>query len=262
MSNIRFMYHSFKISTKLAFNNKVAFFLMLIATTLKHGLFLAIWKFFFDKYSVINSWNFSNLLFMYGQVFIAIGVVESFFYGLREIPKYVETGQLDVFLIQPRNLLLNIAISKSDPEAFGEIIIGLVFIYFSGYAFNSLSTSISVIFIILLGILFMFSLLLYLSTSAFFIRNSRDFVRELSLNSFIIATNPNSAYKGLLKIIICTVLPVAYLSFFPVEYIRTGNAKFLTITVFGTLIFFIFAYILFMYGVKKYESGNVISIRR
>lgn len=199
---------------------------------------------------------------MYGQVFVAIGTIEAFFYGLREIPKYVETGQLDVFLIQPRNLLLNIAISKSDPEALGELIIGIVFIYLSGYLFISLWSFLSLILLMIIGIIFMFSLMLYLSCLSFYIRNSKDFIRELSLNAFIIATNPNSAYKGFFKIITCTILPLAYLSFFPIEYVRTGNIYYFLITCCGTILFFVIACFIFWNGVKKYESGNVISIRK
>jgi ABC-2 type transport system permease protein len=107
----------------------------------------------------------------------------------------------------------------------------------------------------------MFSLMLYLSCIAFFLKNSNDFIRELSLNSIIVATQPNSAYRGAFKLFTLTILPVGFLSFFPIEYVRTHSSIFFWLTLLGTSAFLGVACWLFKKGLARYESGNLFAYR-
>ena len=92
-------------------------------------------------------------------------------------------------------------------------------------------------------------------------RNAHDFIRELNLNANIVATQPNSAYSGAFKMFTLTILPVGFLSYFPVEYLRTDLWQYLWISILGTTAFFGSAYWLFRFGLKRYESGNLIVYR-
>ncbi len=237
---------------------RVAFFFNIVVTILKQLLFLVTWKYFFVKYKMVSGWNFDHMLLMYGTVCFAMGFVESFFYGLKELPRIIETGQLDTFILQPKNMVLNIAMSKGDMSSLGEVVAGIMLIAYSGFLANEF---LAIVLILAITVLFMFALLLYLSCIAFFVQNSFDFIRELNLNSIIVATQPNSAYQGAFKMLTFTLLPVAFLSYFPIEYIRTDLSWYLWVTLIGTGIFFAVACGLFKLGLKRYESGNMINYR-
>ena len=76
------------------------------------------------------------------------------------------------------------------------------------------------------------------------------------------ATQPNIAYRGALKMLTLTILPVAFLSFFPIEYLRTKVLDYLFFALMGNIVFFIIACWLFNKGLKRYESGNMIIFRQ
>ncbi len=258
LHHIKFLYTLMMTNFRLSLALKGAFYFTIVITILKQVLFLVAWRFFFLKYQMVQGWNFQSMLLMYGIVCFSIGVVEAFFYGLKDLPRMIENGQLDTYLLQPKNVVLSVAMSKGDMAAFGEIVTGIVVIAYSGYLAQS---PLMVITILILGIIFIFSLLLYLSCIAFFLKDSFDFIRELNLNAIIVASQPNVAYRGLLKMLTFTILPVAFLSFFPIEYLRSGLSHYLLISAIGTAAFFATAYSLFHLGLKRYESGNIIAFR-
>jgi ABC-2 type transport system permease protein len=259
LNHLNFLWRLLLTNFRLSLAYRGAFVFTVIITVVKQILFLLSWHFFFEKYKVIQGWNFEHLLVAYGSVCFSVGFVETFFYGLKDLPRMVETGQLDSFLLQPKNVILNIAMSKGDMSALGELITGVLLISYSGYFINSFP---AIILILSLSTVFMFSLLLYISCISFFVKNSFDFIRELNLNAIIVATQPNVAYRGLLKMLTFTILPVAFLSFFPIEFLRTGYWYYLCVTVVGTLFFFGLACWIFYIGLKRYESGNIIGFRQ
>lgn len=257
--HIRFISLAIRTHFKLALALRAAFWISVGLAIAKQLLFLVAWRYFFGRYTLVQGWNFNHMLFMYGTVCFAIGCIKALFLGLQDLPRIIETGELDTFLLQPKNIILNIALSRGNPSAFGEVITGLLLIVHSGYLLRAFPT---VLLILIMACFFWFGLLLYLSCLAFFMRNAQDFIRELNLNVVIVATQPNSAYSGVLKFVTCTVLPMALISYFPIEYLRTGLLRYLCIAVFGILVFLAIACWIFHAGLKRYESGNCIAFRQ
>lgn len=256
---LRFLWMAICLNLKRSMAMRGAFIITMIVTITKQLLFLVTWSFFFGKYKMVQGWTFENMIVAYGILCFAMGFVEAFFYGIKELPQVIETGQLDTFLLQPKSIILNVALSKGDVSAIGEVLTGLLLIGYSGYFITALPV---ILLLMIITTLFMFSLLLYLSCIAFFMGNASDFIKELNLNAIIVATQPNAAYSGVFKIFTFTILPVAFLSYFPVEYFRTGLWQYLFITLAGTGIFFGIAYGLFKQGLKRYESGNMMFTRQ
>ncbi len=252
-----FIKKALQTQVKLNVILKLSFLVKVLSIFLKQGLFLVTWSFFFYKYGEVDGWTFRELIAMYGIISFGVGTVEMFFYGVREIPMYVETNQIDNFLLQPRNVLLNIALSKGDVVAFSEIVYGLILMGLSGY----MTKGYMLYFLLPLSPLFIFSLFLYLSSVSFYMQNSFGFVRELYQNANIVATQPASAYRGFFKVITLTVLPTAYISFFPIESLRLHAYKSLLISYAGALTFFLIACLFFYRGLRQYESSSTISYK-
>ena len=251
-----FLKRIFQANFKLSLTFRLSFLSTLIVIFMKQVFFLTTWNFFFNKYRSIHGWDFNDMLAMYGIVTFAIGFVELFFYGLKDLPRIVETQQLDIFLLQPKNLILNIAISKGNLGGIAEMFLGIFLLAYSQHLYSW-----KIPLILPLAILFIFSLYLYLGSIAFFLRNSTGFIYELYQNATIMATQPNSAYNGLFWMIALTFLPTAYISYFPIEYLRTGVWVHLLYAISGGIVFFLVACWLFRLGLKRYESGYAIAQR-
>lgn len=119
-----------------------------------------------------------------------------------------------------------------------------------------------ILLILVIGCLFIFSLFLYLGCIGFWMKDANEFVLELILNAVVIATQPNAAYHGAFKMFTLSILPVAFLSLFPIEFFRTGLLKYLLITLSGTILFFGIVCRLFYCGLKRYESGKLVLYRQ
>ncbi|MBU6383714.1 MAG: ABC-2 family transporter protein [Verrucomicrobia bacterium] len=251
-----FLTSALKANFRLSFRFRLAFLSTLVIIFMKQIFFLITWSFFFNKYKSIHGWDFSEMLAMYGIVTFAIGFVELFFYGLKDLPRIIETHQIDIFLLQPKNLILNIALSKGNLGGIGEMLLGVFLLAYSQHLY-----SLMIPFILSGAILFIFSLYLYLGSIAFFLKNSTGFIYELYQNATIVATQPNSAYSGLFWMFTLTILPTAYVSYFPVEYLRTGMWIHLLYAFLGIVVFFAIACGLFRFGLKQYESGSAMAHR-
>jgi len=252
MHFLRFLITALRTNFRLSIACKASFIVNIVVGCIKHGFFLAAWFFFFDLYEDIHGWTFCNLLLVYGLISIGIGTVEVFFYGLREIPQLVESHKLDSYLVQPQNIILNIALSKGHISSLSDLITGMIAIIYSSVSVSSFSL------LCPLSIIFIFALYLYIGSLIFFIKNSSELIKELYRNAIIIATQPNSAYSGLLKCLTLTILPVGFLSFFPVTFAKTSDYLYLFISYAGTLAFLALSCALFYHGLKRYESGHLL----
>ncbi len=256
MKNLTFLKIILKTQCKLNLAFRLSFLVKIIAMIIRQGLYIVTWGFFFNKYVSINGWGFHQTIAMFGIISFGIGFVELFFHGLREIPFLIENNQLDNYITQPKNILLNVALSKGNISAISEIIYGLLLLFASGYL---ISEFVLIIFILPLSVFFIFSLYLYLSSIGFFIKNSQGFIRELYYNANVIISQPSSAYKTFFKIFTLTIFPIAYLNYFPVEFLITHQIKNIFLAYIGSLLFLIFACLFFYKGLKRYESNSIIS---
>ncbi len=258
MTYLKFLGISILTNIKISLSRRLAFIISLITVTLIQTAFIASWKSFFNTYESVAGWEFKDMLLSYGSTAMSIGLAEMLFFGLRDLSKIVETGQLDVFLIQPKHIIIKVALSKSHFPALGEILVGLGFVVYSGYLFVH---PFQFLIIFFLGTIFVFSIYIYLGCLSFFTDGASELVKDLRTAVLITAGQPNSAYSGILRFVTLSFLPVAYWSFFPVEYIRTGNIKFLFFSCTGTFLFLFISIWIFNQGLKRYESGSGIVLR-
>ena len=244
---LRFIKLAIITNFKLILSSKLDFWLNIIMAIIKQALFLLAWYCFFDKYKTVGNWTYKELLLMYGIVSFGVGFVEIFFGGAKELPQIIEKNQLDIFLLQPQNLLLNIALSRGKISSLGDMATSIYCFILSGYLF---AKPLLILLLLPLSVVFIFSMHLYISSIAFFMQNSSNFIKELHSNALVIASQPTAGYHGFFKIFVFTVLPIMFIGFFPVEFIQNINIASFMIALIGCVGFFIISCQLFYVGVK------------
>ena len=88
---------------------KSAFIISIVGMMLNNAAFLILWFYFGKIVGELNGWKAEDIFGLYAINSFAFGVVNAFFYGMVEIPNYIVTGNLDNFLLTPKNLLLKIS---------------------------------------------------------------------------------------------------------------------------------------------------------
>jgi ABC-2 type transport system permease protein len=248
MKNFSFIAYSLKNGIQETIKSKRVFWLKIVASIIKHLFFIVAWNPFYTIFHNIQGWEFGHFLLLTGLLTIGTGIVEFFFDGLREIPRIIDSGYLDTYLLYPKNVILTIALSKSTLTSLSDILTGLLLIALSG-KFEPI-----VLIFMVLSPLFFFSLYLYIGSIRFFIPNSSSLIYDVYSKALLIASQPNISYSGILKLITLTILPVSLISLFPIEYLIHKNKPILLLTITLNFSFLFFSILIFKLGLKKYES--------
>lgn len=81
-------------------------------------------------------------------------------------------------------------------------------------------------------------------------------------NAFIhFSTYPTRIFKGWTRVILFTIIPAGFIAEVPVDLIRRFTVQDLITLVGAAVVFAVIATGLFHRGLKRYESGNLISLR-
>lgn len=251
MTILKLVFFALGLNLKNAVHEKLSFWVKVLLNIFKHLMFALAWKPFYLTYNSIHGWNYEHHILMIGLITISMGFAEIFFDGLRDLPQVIESKRLDAFLLQPQDPILMIALSRTSIKSWADVFAGFTLIYFSEIF------DISLILFVGLGMLFFFSLYLYLGSLRFFIPNSSMLIQEIYSKTMIIASQPNVSYTGILKMLTFSFLPVCLISLYPIQYIREKQPEFLLIAVIGGVCFHFWARFLFFSGLKRYRAGNV-----
>ena len=96
---------------------------------------------------------------------------------------------------------------------------------------------------------------------AFFFGDSTMTSRNLVMSLLTLGSYPFGIYNNFTKLILMTIVPAGLLSGIPVMVLKEFSLFWTLVVLFGSILFFILALIVFKIGLRRYESGNMITIR-
>lgn len=259
-NNIRYFFDAVKVSIKSAMAYKVSFMIQTIFMFINNVFFLIFWSVVFKNTGEGIGITFNNVLYIWSFSTISYGIAYFFFAGIQKINDYIITGAMDSFLLQPKNVLLNVATSKCSFSACGDFIYGIVI--------GTIATGGDIPKILLLLGLATFGSIFFISTEIIF-RSLAVWLGDTHMiaNRYIemllitFSTYPENIFKTGIKVIMYTVVPVAYLSYIPATLLEEFNIyKLLLIFLVGAIYMFT-AIKVFYKAMKSYESGNSMAMK-
>lgn len=261
MNNFKFFINATYCSVKSAMEYRLSFFIQSIFMFINNGFWLLFWAIIFNANgSNINGVNMDTMLYLWSIPVISFGVAFFFFGGAENISSYIISGQMDSYMLQPKHPLLNILTSKCNFSAFGDLIYGLV-LGFIVVDFDLLKFLLIIIF----GI---FGSIFYVATSII-IRSLSTWLGDTDViaskyNDTLLTTfsiYPEKIFDGVMKVLLYTVIPVAYFAYMPINIVINFNLTQLLIVFAVGIVYMIIAVLVFNKAMKSYESGNTISMR-
>lgn len=240
---------------------KKSFLIQSIFMLFNNFFFLIFWIVVFDSSNgAINGITMNDILYLWSVPVLAYGISFFFFGGTKDLGRYILEGGLDSYLTQPKNIIINVMLSKMEFGAFGDLIYGLVIGLFATQ-FNPLKY---LLLIILgsIGAVFYICTQVIIRVLTIKIGNT-DNIHNVYTNTLLInwASYPEAIYEKGIKFLIYTVVPSAYISFVPIKFINTFDFKYLLIFILA-LIAYVGITIIFSKNIlKKYESGNNITLK-
>lgn len=229
------------------------------------GFFLETISTLFVLYIIVMNTGFLGefsgyeVLFFYSYLMLVNALWEIFFVTVLEIPYMIQSGELDIFLVRPLNILFQFIIFQLDEESVFETVVALLLLIGSITQLSGLWTGIffiKLLFFILSSIFVRYAIYLFLSTTAFW-WVSNDGLKSIFWEVSQLGNYPISIYPQWLKSVLM-IIPFSFIGYFPVHelLLSTNRITLETLMNFssGWIIFYLVYQFFWKQGLKKYQS--------
>lgn len=258
LPTLRFARALFVTNLKAAIALRGSFLLSMAFMALNNLTFFVFWWALFKRVPHLRGWQMPEVMLMFGLTATSFGLVQGLAGGVAHLSRFIDEGELDPLLTQPKPTLLYAVGSRCQPSGFGDALSGLGFLLASGYVtWSSLPRTLFCLLaaactFLATGIAF-FSLAFWLRKTGGLSRQLWDFVITFSLY-------PEPLFGGALRLVLFTLLPAGFVAYLPVRVIRDAALGDTLLLGAGSLGFLLLASWIFGRGLRRYASGSRFGI--
>ncbi|MCK9574907.1 MAG: ABC-2 family transporter protein [Clostridia bacterium] len=257
-NNIKLIFKYLILNIKKQAQYKISFILNIIMMIANDAFFIIQWHIIFSIVPSLGGYGFNEVLLIWSLTAGGFGLSHLFFNGVYNIPDIIYRGKLDVYLTQPKNLLLNIGCSSTDISAIGDIIYGFIALIIIGAKFTTWLIYFPLI--ICSAVIITATHIIYASL-AFYIKRGDAIASSINRSMITFGTYPMTIFNSTIKIILYSIVPAAVIGFIPSQIILNFSIYNLLFFVGFAIISTLLAFFVFNKGLKKYSSGSVMEVR-
>ncbi|MFH1315592.1 MAG: ABC-2 family transporter protein [Candidatus Uhrbacteria bacterium] len=255
--NISLLCQSAKIEVMERMENAVAFSFVSIGTIVRIAVLIIFFEAIYLQVDEIGGWAIEQVYVLLETFFLIQGLAwASYTRGFNKIARYIENGDLDVYLSKPVNLQAFLSYRFIDLIfTTPQLLVGLGSVFY-GMAKSDFLINLPLYFLAMIcAIVIHYSVVLIISSSNFFVLNHQIiFLREELLN---LGRYPVVIYKGLAQTVLTFVIPVAIIFSFPVR-VFFGDVTLVEVftVILMAIIFFLVSQLVWFQGLNRYESAK------
>ncbi len=242
------------IHIKTAMEYRMNFFVQSILMILNDAMWLIVFYFLFSAFGTINGYDVNYAITLFGITALAYGILAVIFGNRRNLSSITTEGGFDYYLSTPIDELFHALISKSSYEGFGDILFGItVLAIFSKNVWIGICVSI-------IGAAVLLGLMIAIETLGFYLQRPRNATRGLHSITIGFSAWPIDVYNSAVKTVIY-ISTIAFISTVPYHIIVNPSwSEFITLCTVAFVVLSI-GILLFKFGLRKYESGNLMNVR-
>lgn len=257
-NQIRIMILSIKYSIMRELMNKVSFFSNVFFMMANNATFLVQWGVLFSIRNEFGGYSFKQVMLLWALTSTIFGVSNFFFKNAHRLSPMITNGELDVYLVQPKSVLLSAITSDVSVSALGDILYGYVILFIYGISLKNFC--LFTLFAITGGLIYT-AFVVLLGSLSFFIARADDIKENGERLLINFSTYPDGIFKGIVKIILYTIIPVGFSLYIPVHIFESFN-----IVLFLSVVFFVIGIVtlsifVFYKGLKRYSSSSLMNVR-
>ena len=258
-NNLKLMFSYLILNLKKEWKYKASFFMQIIMMILNDLFFIIQWFIIFQLVDNIGGYGFKETMLLWGIAAGGYGISHAFFGGAWNIKDIVYEGKLDVYLTQPKNVLLNVCCSTTEVSALGDIAYAFVILAIIGAPWYWYLLMIPAM--IIAGLIYASVYVTYASL-CFYIKRGDAVAKSVEGTINKAGNYPMAIYNTFVKGLLFTIIPAAFYTFVPAQYFfLTPNVWWIIGSILVTTVWVLLAFISFKLGLKKYNSGNLMGGR-
>jgi len=236
-----------------------AFILQVAGMVLNDAMLLFFWWILFSRLPTLRGWDLAGVMTLYGIVAFGFGLATVVCGNAFLVARLIVSGDLDYYLALPADPLVHVLISRMSLPAWGDVIFGLaVFLAAAPGRWGSLPL------FFLLGliaglVLVAFSVLV--GSLAFWIGNADSLAAQATNALITFGLYPVEIFPGIVRILLYTLIPAAFVGSLPAGLLNEFDWGRMALLVTFTAGITLAARWVFFRGLRRYESGNLVTVR-
>jgi ABC-2 type transport system permease protein len=231
-----------------------AFVVQVVFMALNNFAFFVFWWALMRHVPSIRGWSLGDIALLYGIVAVAFGLAVSLAGGVRHLGRFIEEGDLDSLLTQPRSVLVYAVGLRSQPSGVGDVLSGIVFIAWSEEV--SWSTLPLLVAAILAGALVFVACGIVFFSLAFWLGKIETVSRQLWELLITFSLYPEPLFGGALRLTLFTLLPAGFVGYIPARLVQTPSVQDTVVLVGGAITYLGLAVVVFERGLRRYASAS------
>ena len=258
-NNLKMIFSYFRLNVKKEWKYKTSFFMQIAMMILNDLFFIIQWYIIFQLVDNIGGYGFNETMLLWAIAAGGFGFSHAFFGGAWNIKDIVYDGKLDVFLTQPKSVLLNVSCSSTDISAIGDMIYAYVVLIIIGAPWHWYLLMIPAM--IIAGLIYVSVYVTYVGL-CFYMKQGDAIAKSIEGTVNKAANYPPHIFNTVVKGLFLTLIPTFFYTFIPAQYFFiTFNIWWVLGAVAVTALWIAIAFATFNHGLKKYNSGNLMGGR-
>ncbi len=254
--NIQLLGAYFKLNLSASMEYRTSFIIQIFGMFLNNLSFAFFWWLLFERFETIGGYGFNDVMLLWAFASSGFGLCFILFGNLRRLVDIIIKGELDSYLLQPKNVLLNVIGSSTRVSAWGDFVYGII-LFFIIKGFAPMNILMFVFFTITACLLYS-SVMITFSSLAFKFGNINSLATLAVEFMITLSIYPADMFQGFVKFILFTVLPAGFATMVPVNLLTEFDLKWFLMLIIVTVIWVVLAFASFYRGLKRYESGNLM----
>lgn len=248
-----------KANVSMEMEYRTSFATRVFGMLLNDCMWLAFWVLYFARFPALSGWERNDVVALWAVTAFGYGITYSIFGNSVYLARIIINGDLDFYLVYPKDVLLHVLCSRMDVTALGDVLFGPA-VYF---AIVGPDASRGLLFFIcgLVVAMILLGFTVIAQSLAFFIGNSETLASQLFNAIIAFSTYPSEIFQGAVKVILFTLIPAGFINSIPVKVIREQDPAFFAAALLAAVVLVLGGRTLFKLGLKRYESGNLVRAR-
>lgn len=248
-----------KVNLAAAMEYRASFITQCLGMMLNDAIMFVFWWLYFERFPAVRGWELRDVVMLWAVVATSFGLAVTLFGNGSRLAPLIVQGQLDHYLALPRNVLLHVLVSRMSLPGWGDVVFGLAAFVLAGRR----DPATIALFLVLVGA----SMAVFLASQvltgslAFFIGNAETAATQAQNTLVTVSLYPGPLFRGWTKLLLFTILPAAFTAHVPVELLRRFDPVRLAALLGFAMGAMLLALAIFRLGLRRYESGNLITLR-
>ena len=259
MGTVRLVGGYFRHNLMSAMAYRSAFLMQVVGMILNNSMLLFFWWILFTRLPTLQGWTMSQVMVLYALVAFGFGAANIVCGNAFLVARNIVRGELDYYLVLPADPLVHLLVSRMSLSAWGDLLFGLgVFLIADPAWLRHLP--LFVLLGLLAGLVFVaFSVLV--GSLAFWVGNADNLAAQ-AINALItFGIYPIEIFPGTVQWLLYTLIPAAFSGSMPAALLTEFDASRLALLVAVTAGLVLLARTVFKWGLRRYESGNLVVVR-